>query len=63
MRMDILNLINRYDSFLNRKIKMLHLDKNNGIEIAVIENYNKKAKRFVVKIYLVMKQNIMKIKS
>ena len=35
-----------YDNFLNRKIKMLYLDKNNGIEIAVIEDYNKKAKRF-----------------
>ena len=48
MRMDILNLINKikpnknmYDSFLNRKIRMLYLDKNNGIEIAVIEDYNK----------------------
>lgn len=41
-----LKIENMYDSFLNRKIKMLYLDKNNGIEIAVIEDYNKKAKRF-----------------
>lgn len=41
-----LKIENMYDNFLNRKIKMLYLDKNNGIEVAVIEDYNKKAKRF-----------------